>query len=63
MDGKRYGAAFALKGPGVGVKIVTPGKWIKQATQIQRLVELRLGYFFCNPSCKLTNIPLINSKD
>lgn len=39
MDGKRYSAAFALKGPGVGVKLVTPGKWGKQGNQIQRLVN------------------------
>jgi len=39
MEGKRYSAAFALKGPGVGVKIVTPGKWGQQGTQIQRLVQ------------------------
>ena len=39
MEGKRYNAAFALKGPGVGVKTVTPGKWGKQGTQIQRLVQ------------------------
>jgi hypothetical protein len=39
IGGKRYSAAFALKGPGVGVKIVTPGKWGKQGTQIQRLLH------------------------
>jgi hypothetical protein len=39
MASKRYSAAFALKGPGVGVKTVTPGKWGKQGTQIQRLVQ------------------------
>lgn len=39
MGGKRYSAAFALKGPGVGVKIVTPGKWGKQGNQIQRLLH------------------------
>jgi hypothetical protein len=39
MEGKRYTAAFALKGPGVGVKIVTPGKWGKQGNQIQRMVK------------------------
>jgi hypothetical protein len=39
MDGKRYSAAFALKGPGVGVKLVTPGRWGKQGNQIQRLVN------------------------
>jgi len=39
MAGKRYSAAFALKGPGVGVKIVTPGKWGKQGNQIQRMVK------------------------
>jgi hypothetical protein len=39
INGKRYGAAFALKGPGVGVKIMTPGKWGKQGNQIQRLLE------------------------
>jgi hypothetical protein len=39
VEGKRYSAAFALKGPGVGVKIVTPGRWGKQGNQIQRLVK------------------------
>jgi hypothetical protein len=39
MGGKRFSVAFALKGPGVGVKIVTPGKWGKQGNQIQRLVK------------------------
>jgi hypothetical protein len=39
MEDKRFSGAFALKGPGVGVKTVTPGKWGKQGTQIQRLVE------------------------
>jgi hypothetical protein len=39
MGGKRYSASFALKGPGVGVKIVTPGKWGKQGNQIQRLLH------------------------
>jgi hypothetical protein len=39
MAGKRYSASFALKGPGVGVKIVTPGKWGKQGNQIQRMVK------------------------
>jgi len=39
MEGKRYSAAFALKGPGVGVKLVTPGKWGKQGNQIQRMVK------------------------
>ena len=39
MGGKRYSAAFALKGPGVGVKVVTPGKWGKQGNQIQRLLH------------------------
>jgi hypothetical protein len=39
MNGKRYSAAFALKGPGAKVKIVTPGKWGKQGDQIQRLLE------------------------
>jgi hypothetical protein len=39
MGGKRYSAVFALKGPGVGVRVVTPGKWGKQGNQIQRLVN------------------------
>ncbi len=39
MGGKRFSAVFALKGPGVGVKMVTPGKWGKQGNQIQRLVS------------------------
>ncbi len=39
MGGKRYSAVFALKGPGIGVKVVTPGKWGKQGNQIQRLVN------------------------
>ena len=39
IEGKRYGAAFALKGPGVGVKLVTPAKWGKQGNQIQRLLH------------------------
>jgi hypothetical protein len=39
MKGKRYNAAFALKGPGVGVKTMTPGKWGKNGNQIQRLTE------------------------
>jgi len=39
ITGKRYSAAFALKGPGVGVKVVTPGKWGKQGNQIQRLLK------------------------
>jgi hypothetical protein len=39
MGGKRFSAVFALKGPGVGVKTVTPGKWGKQGNQIQRLVS------------------------
>jgi hypothetical protein len=39
MGDKRYSAAFALKGPGVGVKVVTPGKWGKQGNQIQRLLH------------------------
>ncbi len=39
MEGKRYNAAFALDGPGVGVRTVIPGKWEKQGTEIQRLVQ------------------------
>jgi len=46
MKGKRYTAAFALKGPGVGVKIVTPGKWGKQGNQIQRLLHAPARVFF-----------------
>jgi len=39
INGKRYSSAFALKGPGVGVKVVHPGDWGKRGNQIQRLVE------------------------
>jgi hypothetical protein len=37
INGKRYPAAFALKGPGVGVKKAAPGNWGKHGNQIQRL--------------------------
>jgi hypothetical protein len=37
INGKRFPAAFALKGPGVGVKKVVPGKWGRHGNQIQRL--------------------------
>lgn len=39
VKGKRHSAAFALKGPGVGTKTMTPGKWGKHGNQIQRLVQ------------------------
>ena len=39
IGGKRYPAAFALKGPGVGVKKAPPGKWGKHGNQIQRLAS------------------------
>lgn len=39
MKGKRYSTAFTLKGPGVGVKTMTPGKWGKRGNQIQRLLS------------------------
>jgi hypothetical protein len=65
MEGKRYSAAFALKGPGAGVKILEPGKWGKQGTQIQRLVqaparafllqsELQIGEYSIDQLKKLT---------
>jgi hypothetical protein len=38
INGRRFPAAFALKGPGVGVKKAFPGKWGKHGNQIQRLV-------------------------
>jgi hypothetical protein len=46
MKNKRYSAAFTLKGPGVGVRTVTPGKWGKQGNQIQRLLEAPARVFF-----------------
>jgi hypothetical protein len=46
MEGKRYGAAFALKGPGVGLKTMTPGKWGTNGNQIQRLVGEAPGTVF-----------------
>lgn len=46
MGRRRYSAVFALKGPGVGVKLVTPGKWGKQGNQIQRLVKAPARVFF-----------------
>jgi hypothetical protein len=39
MRGKRYVAAFALKGPGLKTKIMTPAKWGKNGNQIQKLVS------------------------
>jgi len=39
IKGNRYSAAFALKGPGVRVKTMSPGNWGKQGNQIQRLTE------------------------
>jgi len=46
MKGKRYAAAFALKGPGVGVKVMHPGKWGKRGNQIQRLTSTPAQIFF-----------------
>jgi hypothetical protein len=37
ISGRRYPAAFALKGPGIRVRKAVPGKWGKQGNQIQRL--------------------------
>jgi hypothetical protein len=45
LNGKRKSAAFALKGPGVGVKTMYPGKWGKRGTQIQRLVSVPATVF------------------
>jgi hypothetical protein len=39
MKGRRYAAAFALKGPGLRAKIMTPAKWGKNGNQIQKLVS------------------------
>ena len=39
INGRRFPAAFALKGPGVGVKKAVPGKWGKHGNQIQRLAS------------------------
>lgn len=39
IKGRRYSAAFALKGPGVGVSTMAPGKWGKRGNQIQKLVD------------------------
>jgi hypothetical protein len=39
IGGRRYPSAFALKGPGVGVSKVVPGKWGKHGNQIQRLAD------------------------
>jgi hypothetical protein len=39
LRGRRHSAAFALKGPGVGVKVMTPAKWGKRGDQIQRLLS------------------------
>jgi hypothetical protein len=39
INGKRFPAAFALKGPGVGIRKVVPGKWGKHGNQIQRLTN------------------------
>jgi hypothetical protein len=65
MGGKRYSVAFALKGPGAGVKILEPGKWGKQGNQIQRLLqaparvfllqsELQIGEYSIDQLKKLT---------
>jgi hypothetical protein len=45
IHGKRYMAAFALKGPGVGVRCIMPGKWGKNGNQIQRLLEAPADIF------------------
>ena len=45
IGGKRHSAAFALKGPGVGTKTMTPGRWGKQGDQIQRLIEAPASVF------------------
>lgn len=39
IRGRRFPAAFALKGPGIRVKKATPAKWGKHGDQIQRLVR------------------------
>jgi hypothetical protein len=39
MKGRRYTAAFALKGPGLKAKTMTPAKWGKNGNQIQKLVS------------------------
>lgn len=73
MSGKRYSAAFALKGPGAKVKTVTPGKWGKQGDQIQRLVEaparvfilqseLQIGERSIQQLAKLTQLKAIQEK-
>jgi|SRR5271157_682235 len=46
MKGKRYGAAFALKGPGIGRKTARPGDWGTNGDQIQRLVGEAPGTVF-----------------
>jgi hypothetical protein len=46
INGKRHVAAFALKGPGVGVKTMSPGKWGKQGDQIQRLIGSPATVYF-----------------
>jgi len=53
IGGKRYTAAFALKGPGVGVKSITPGKWGKQGNQIQRLVAAPASVFFLQSEAQI----------
>jgi hypothetical protein len=45
VGGKRLSAAFALKGPGVGVKVMNPGKWGRRGNQIQRLVSVPARVF------------------
>jgi hypothetical protein len=45
IRGKRYTAAFALKGPGLSAKTMTPGKWGKRGNQIQKLVSAPAGVF------------------
>jgi hypothetical protein len=39
MKGRRYVAAFALKGPGLKAKTMNPGRWGKRGNQIQKLVS------------------------
>jgi len=39
ISGRRRTAAFALKGPGLKAKTMTPAKWGKRGNQIQKLVS------------------------
>jgi len=45
IKGRRHAAAFALKGPGVGVRTMTLGRWGKHGSQIQRLVSTPADVF------------------